>query len=104
MANVLIIIGMILLLFGGIVLVDWGIIDIHCDGLSIKNGLILFIGIGMLLLWIFLLKKESDSNHKLYKEAHPTEIITSVPPQVDTTITIKNGVSDTTYAYVFQKQ
>lgn len=49
-------------------------------------------------------KRESDSNHKLYEETHPTEIVTSLPPQIDTTIIIKNGVSDTTYTYVFQKQ
>ena len=104
MANVFIAIGLILLLFSGIVLFDWGIIDIHYNGLSIKNGLILFIGIGMLLLWILLLKKESDFNHKLYEETHPTEIVTSVPPQIDTTITIKNGISDTTYTYIFQNQ
>lgn len=104
MINVLIFIGLIPLFCGGVALTASGIIDIDYSGFSIKNGLMLFIGIGMLCLWIFLLKKESDSNHKLYEETHPTEIVTSLPPQIDTTIIIKNGVSDTTYTYVFQKQ
>lgn len=104
MANVLIVIGLFLLLGGGIVLFDWGFIDVSYDGPSIKNVALVLIGVIMLGLWIYLLKRTSDSNHKLYEETHPTEIVTSVPPQIDTTITIKNGVSDTTYTYIFQNQ
>ena len=104
MSDILIFIGLLLLLGGGIVMATWGIIDIDCDGSSIKNIALLLIGIIMLGLWIYLLKKESDSNHKLFKETHPIEIVTSLPPQVDTTITIKNGVSDTTYTYIFSRQ
>ncbi len=100
MSDILIFIGLVLLFCGGVVLTVWGIIDIDCDGFSIKNGLILFIGIVMLCLLFFLLKKESD----FFEETHPIEIVTSLLPQVDTTIIIKNGVSDTTYTYVFQKQ
>ena len=55
-------------------------------------------------LWIISLKTLSDHKHKLYEETHPTEIVTSVPPQIDTTIITKKGVSDTTYTYIFQKQ
>lgn len=98
------IIGLILLFISGILLTSYGIISIDCDGSSIKNVVLLLIGIIMLALWIHLLKRESDHNHKLYEETHPTEIVTSVPPQIDTTITIKNGVSDTTYTYVFQNK
>ena len=98
------IIGLILLFISGILLTSYGIISIDCDGSSIKNVVLLLIGIIMLALWIYLLKRESDSNHKLYEETHPTEIVTSVPPQIDTTITIKSGISDTTYTYIFQNQ
>lgn len=104
MTNVLIVIGMILLLGGGIVLTSYGVISIDYDGPSIKNVALLLIGVVMLGLWISILKRASDSNHKHYEETHSTEIITSVPPQIDTTIIIKNGVSDTTYTYIFQNQ
>lgn len=104
MANVLIVIGLILLFLCGVLLTSYGVISIDCDGPSIKNVALLLIGMIMLGLWIHILKRESDSNHKLYEETHPTEIVTSVPPQIDTTITIKGGVSDTTYTYIFQNQ
>lgn len=104
MTNFLIVIGMILLFVGGVALTSYGVISIDCDGPSTKNVALLLIGVIMLGLWIYLLKRESDSNHKLYEETHPTEIITSVPPQVDTNIIIKSGVSDTTYTYIFNRQ
>lgn len=104
MANVLIVIGLIMLLLCSILLISYGGISLDCDGPSIKNVSLLLIGLVMFGLWIYLLKRESDSNHKLYEETHSTEIVTSLPPQIDTTIIIKNGVSDTTYTYVFQKQ
>lgn len=104
MINVFIVIGLILLCFCGVILTSYGVISLDCDGPSIKNVSFLLIGLVMFGLWIYLSKRESDSNHKLYEETHPTEIVTSLPPQIDTTIIIKNGVSDTTYTYVFQKQ
>lgn len=104
MSDILIFIGLLLLFCGGVALTTWGIIDIDCDGFSIKNGLILFAGIGMLALWICLVAKTSESNHKLFEETHPIEIVTSLPPQIDTTITIKSGISDTIYTYIFQNQ
>lgn len=104
MANVLIVIGLTMLLLCGILLVSYGVISLDCDGPSIKNVSLLLIGLVMFGLWIYLLKRERDSNHKLYEETHSTEIVTSLPPQIDTTIITKNGVSDTTYTYVFQKQ
>ena len=103
MINVLIVIGLVLLVICGIILTSYGAISIDSDP-SIKNFALLLTGVIMLGLWIHLLVRESDSNHKLYEETHPIEIVTSVPPQIDTTITIKSGVSDTTYTYIFQKQ
>ena len=104
MANVLIVIGLILLFCGSVAITSYGVISLDFDGPSIKYVALLLIGVIMLGLWIHLLKRESDYNHKLYEETHPTEIVTSVPPQIDTTIIIKNDVSDTTYTYIFQKQ
>ena len=104
MTNVLIPIGLILLFICGVILSSYGLISISYEGSSIKNVALLLIGVIMLALWIHLLKRASDSNHKLYEETHPTEIVTSVPPQIDTTIIIKSGISDTTYTYIFQNQ
>lgn len=104
MANVFIVIGLALLFICGVLLSSYGIISINYEGPSIKNVVLLLIGVIMLALWIHLLKRASDHNHKLYEETHPTEIVTSVPPQIDTTITIKSGISDTTYTYIFQNQ
>lgn len=104
MSDILIFIGLILLFCGGVVLTTWGIINIDCDGPSIKNVSLVLIGLIMLALWLLLVKRTSDSNHKLFEETHPIETVTSLPPQVDTTITIKNGVSDTTYTYIFNRQ
>ena len=104
MTNVLIVIGLILLFICGVILTSYELIVIGSDGFSIKNVALLLIGVIMLALWVYLLKRESNFNHKLYEETHPVEIITSIPPQIDTTIIIKNGISDTTYTYIFQKQ
>lgn len=104
MTNVLIIIGLILLFICGVILSSYGMISINYDGFSIKNVSSLLIGVLILASFIHLLKGLSDSNHKLYEETHPTEIFTSVPPQIDTIITIKNGIPDTTYTYVFKKK
>ena len=101
MVNVFIVIGLILLFICGVIITSYGVISIESDGSSIKNVLLLLIGIIMLALWIHLIKRTSDSNHKFYEETHPTEIVTSIPPQIDTTISIKNGISDTTYTYIF---
>lgn len=103
MINVLIVIGLVLLVICGIILISYGGISIDSDP-SIKNFALLLTGVIMLILWIHLLTRVRDSNHKLYEETHPIEIVTSVPPQIDTTITIKSGISDTTYTYIFQRQ
>lgn len=99
-----IIFGMILLFVLGVSLFCWGCFDAEYEKLSIKSFILLSVGIAMLALWCILLKKLSDDNHELYEETHPTEIFTSVPPQIDTIITIKNGIPDTTYTYVFKKK
>lgn len=104
MINVLIVIGLILLFICGVIFSSYGMISINYDGHSIKNVSLLLIGVLMLASWIYLLKGLSDHNHKLYEETHPTEIVTSHLPQIDTIITIKNGIPDTTYTYIFKKK
>ena len=86
------IIGLILLFICGVLLTTYGVISLDCDGPSVKNVALLLIGIIMLALWIHLLKRASDIEHKRYGETHSTEIVTSVPPQIDTTIIIKSGI------------
>lgn len=98
------VICLILLFIFGIIAFDFGWIDADACGLSFKNGLALVCGIAMLGLWIFLIKRISDRNHEIYEKTHPTEIVTSIPPQIDTTITIRSGGDvDTAYTYIFKK-
>ena len=104
MTNVLIAIGLVLLFICGVILTSYAIISIHYDSFSIKNVLLLLIGVIMLVLWVYLIKRVNNSNHEFYEETHPTEIVTSIPPQIDTTITIRSsGDVDTVYTYIFKK-
>lgn len=59
-------------------------------------------GIGMFVFGIFCMVKASDYYHE--NSIPKTEITTSVPAQIDTTITIKNGVADTLYTYHLTKE
>lgn len=93
-----------LLFVSGIIVFCYGWIDADACGLSFKNGLALVCGIIMLGLGIFLIKRVSEHNHEIYEKTHPTEIVTSIPPQIDTTITIRSGGDiDTAYTYIFKK-
>ena len=108
MTNVLIAIGLVLLFICGVILTSYAIISIHYDSFSIKNVLLLLIGVIMLVLWVYLIKRVNNSNHLIETErsisTSPTEIVTSIPPQIDTTITIRSsGDVDTVYTYIFKK-
>lgn len=95
---------LVLLFVLGVLTFCLGWIDADYRGFSFKNVLALVCGIVMLGLWIFLTKRVSERNHEIYEETHPTEIVTSIPPQIDTTITIRNGGDvDTAYTYIFKK-
>ena len=83
----------------GIGIASWGGIDMQEEGPDIKNIIMLLAGIGIAIFGIFSVVKASD----YYREDSipKTEIITSIPPKIDTIITIRNSVSDTTYIYKF---
>lgn len=83
----------------GIGIASWGGVDIQTEGPDIKNIIMFLVGIGIAVFGIFSIAKASEYYHE---ESIPkTEITTSAPAQIDTIITIKNSVSDTTYIYKF---
>lgn len=91
--------GCLSFLFIGVGLVSWAGTDMQIEGPDIK-GIIMFIfGIGVLIFGMFCVIKAGA----YYRESEnlKTEITTSVPAQIDTIITTKNSVSDTTYIYKF---
>ena len=91
--------GCMLFLCIGIGIASWGGIDMQDEGPDIKNIIMLLVGIGIAIFGIFCIVKASD----YYREDSipKTEITTSIPPKIDTIITIRNSVSDTTYIYKF---
>ena len=91
--------GCMLFLCIGIGIASWGGIDMQEEGPDIKNIIMLLVGIGICIFGIFCIVKASD----YYREDSipKTEITTSIPPKIDTIITIRNSVSDTTYIYKF---
>ena len=104
MLDAIILIGLLILLLGGTILFSLGMTDIIMDGPSIKNVLGLLGGIALLSLFVYSLKETSESNHESYIKSHPVEIVTSTHARIDTTITIRNGVADTTYTYYLIKK
>ena len=94
--------GCILFLFIGIGITSWAGMEIQDDGPGIKNIIMFIFGIGMFVFGIFCMVKASDYYHE--NSIPKTEITTSVPAQIDTTITIKNGVADTLYTYHLTKE
>ena len=91
--------GCLFFLCIGVGIVSWAAMDIQNDGPDIKSIIMLIFGIGMFVFGIFSIAKASEHYHE---ECVPkTEITTSVPPQIDTIITTRNSVSDTTYIYKF---
>lgn len=91
--------GCVMLLCTGIGIVSWAVADMCTEDPDIKNIFMVIFGIGVFVFGIFCTAKASI----YYKESKSTktEIITSIPPQIDTIITIRNSVSDTTYIYKF---
>lgn len=91
--------GCLFFLCIGVGIASWAGVDMQIDGPDIK-GIIMFIfGVGLIIFSLFCIAKASDYYHE--KSVPKTEITTSVPAQIDTIITIKNSVSDTTYIYKF---
>ena len=79
-------------------LAAWAGIDAQ-EELDIKNIIIISVGIVITAFSIFCIIEASKYYHE--KESPKTEITTSIPAQIDTIITIRNNVSDTSYIYKF---
>ena len=88
-----------LILCAGIAISSWGISDIQCEGPDIKNIIIVLVGIGITGFSFLSMAKAGEYYQE--KESPKTEIITTTPAQIDTIITIKNRVPDTTFVYNF---
>ena len=91
--------GCIFFLCIGIGLVSWAGMDMQIEGSDIKSIIMFIFGIGVLVFGVFCVIKAGT----YYRESEnpKTEIVTSTPPQIDTIITTRNSVSDTTYIYKF---
>lgn len=90
-------IGCIFFLCVGVGIASWAGVEMSEEGPDIKNIIMFIFGIAVAVFGLFSMAKASDYYHE--KESHKTEFTTSVPAQIDTTVTIKNGVSDTLYTY-----
>lgn len=91
--------GCVFFLCIGIGVASWGGIDIQTEGPDIKNIIMFLVGLGITIFGLFSMDKASDYYHEA--SIPKTEITTSVPAQIDTIITTRNCVSDTTYIYRF---
>lgn len=92
-------IGCITFLCIGVGLASWAGMEMQDDGPDIKNIIMFLVGTGILTFACFCIAKVSNYYHE--KESPKTEITTSIPAQIDTIITIRNSVPDTTYIYKF---
>lgn len=99
MIEIILTFGCVLFLCIGIGIVSWAVADMYTEDPDIKNIFMVIFGIGVFVFGIFCTAKASI----YYKESKSTktEIITSIPPQIDTIITTRNSISDTTYIYKF---
>lgn len=85
-------IGCITFLCIGTAAASWAAVDMAEEGPDIK-GIIMFIaGIAVIVFAMFCVVESS----KYYNR---TDFTTHTPAQIDTTVTIKNGVADTLYTY-----
>lgn len=81
---------------------SWAGMDMSEDGPDIKNIIMFLVGTGVCVFACYCMAKAS--NYYYEKESPKTEIVTSVPAQIDTIITIRNSVPDTSYVYKFNSQ
>ena len=76
----------------GIAAAAWAGMDMSEEGPDIKNIVMFITGIAVIVFAFYCIKESGEYyNNKVFT--------TSVPAQIDTTITIKNGVADTLYTY-----
>ena len=83
----------------GIVIGIWATIKMQEEDINIERIIMFLIGIGVTIFGFFCTHETSIYYRE--KEGSKTEITTSIPAQIDTIITIRNSVSDTSYIYKF---
>ena len=86
----------------GVGLASWAGVDMRKDGPDIKNTIMFLVGIGIAAFGFISIIKASEYYHE--KENPKTEITTSIPAQIDTIITIRNSIPDTSYIYKFNTE
>ena len=70
----------------------WAGVDISEEGPDVKNIIMFIAGLAVIVFAFHCIVESSEYyNKKVFT--------TSVPAQIDTTVTIKNGVVDTLYTY-----
>lgn len=90
-------IGCITFLCIGVFSASWAACVMSDEGPDISHIIMLIAGIAVVVFACFCVAESSEYyNKKVFT--------TSVPAQVDTTVTIKNGVADTLYTYHLIKE
>lgn len=77
----------------------WATIKMQEEDINIERIIMFLIGIGVTVFGFFCTHEASIYCRE--KESPKTEITTSISPQIDTVITIRNSIPDTTYIYKF---
>ena len=89
--------GCVFFLGIGTVVASWAGVDISEKGLDIKSVITLIVGVAIIIFGYYCVIESGKYYNK-------KEFTTSVPAQIDTTVTIKNGVVDTLYTYHLTKE
>lgn len=99
MISLILSMGCMFIILLGIGLGIWATIKMQEEDINIERIIMFLIGIGITIFGFFCTHKASIYCRE--KESPKTEIATSIPAQIDTIITIRNSVSDTSYIYKF---
>ncbi len=81
----------------GIAIAFWARNEMSEDSPGISNIIMLIAGVALMIFGGYCVIKSGEYYNK-------KEFTTSVPAQIDTTVTIKNGVADTLYTYHLIKE
>lgn len=76
----------------GSAVASWARVNISEEGLDIKSIIMFIAGVAIIIFAFYCIVESGKYYNK-------KEFTTSVPVQIDTTITIKNSISDTLYTY-----
>ncbi len=99
MILLILVVGCLFFLCIGVGIASWAGVDMQIDGPDIKSIIMFIFGVGLIVFSFFCIPKAG--NYYSEREKHKAEITTSIPAQIDTIITTRNSVSDTTYIYKF---